>query len=464
MGGPLASDTLALNGSAVALTPCPELFCVPNAETAHSDYLNVQPDTSGRDMDLFIARQPIFTPQHKVFGYDLLFRSGPENVFPDVDPTYASARLLADSLLQLGLGDLTANTHAFIHFTLSLLLGPYATMLPPQNLIIEIPETVIVDRPVVQACMDLHAAGYRIALDNFRNAATHAGLLGHAALLKVNTLTVSASEQKAIIQRARALKPRVPQIIATKVETYAAHAAAVACGFDLFQGHYFAAPAMLHTTRLPEARLTYLTLLKEVSAKELNTRRVADVIAKDVTLTYKLLRYANSSFFALRRRITSVHECLLLLGDREIKRWASLLNLASVGSSKPTELVIDCAVRAHLCAALAEKAGLQAAADHCFLIGLFSLLEALLDQSFESIFAVLHVAPEVANTLQGVPGPLRDLYLTVVAYLQGNWPYVAGWTKNHNVSEALLPQLHRQALLWARDTLTPVAAGASGQA
>ena len=110
--------------------------------------------------------------------------------------------------------------------------------------------------------------------------------------------------------------------------------------------------------------------------------------AKDVTLTPKLLRYANSPFFGFRRTITSVQECLVLLGDREIKRWASLRNLASLGSEKPAELVVEFAVRAKLCATLTPEAGLQAAADHCYFIGLFSLLDAFLERPFEATGSV----------------------------------------------------------------------------
>ena len=407
-------------------------------------------------MDLFIARQPVFTPKHAVFGYDLLFRSGPENVFPDVDPTQASARVLTDSLMQLALGDLTGDTQAFIHFTRALLLGPYVTMLPPAAVIIEVPETVVADPPVLRACGNICAAGYRLALDNYRIGGSHAALLPLADLLKVDCRAVSRAEQQEILRQARRRPGRPPKLIGTKLETYAAQREAVTLGYDLFQGYYFAAPAVLHTTGLPESRVSYLTLLKEVTAEDLNSRRVADLIAKDVTLTYKLLRYANSPFFGFRRTITSIPQCLQLLGDQEIRRWASLLNLAALGTDKPVELVVESAVRAKFCAHLAREAGLGAAADHCFFIGLFSLLDALLDRPFERIFAVLRVAPEVADTLQGAPGPLRTLYLAAVAYLTGDWPRVTEWLAGGHIPEAALPQHHRMAALWARETLAPV--------
>jgi len=252
-------------------------------------------------MDLFIARQPIFTRQQKVYAYELLFRSGPANVFPDVDPNHASARVITDSLFNLGLQTLTGGKLAFINMTRDLLVGDYASMLPKDEIVIEVLEDVKPDAKVIEVCRQLRDAGYLIALDDFTETPEKAPLVALASIIKVDFLATQKETRRSLVQR---FAPRGIRLLAEKVETQEAFQEAVDLDYTYFQGYFFAKPAVLKAKSAPECRLTYLALLQEVVKREVDLRKVASVIGRDVTLSYKLLRFINS---ALSRKDTARH-------------------------------------------------------------------------------------------------------------------------------------------------------------
>ena len=401
-------------------------------------------------MDLFIARQPIFTAKQAVYAYELLFRSGPANVFPDVDHNHASARVIADSLFNLGLQTLTGGKLAFINMTRDLLLGDYAVLLPRDEIVIEVLETVTPDAKVVEACRRLKATGYMIALDDFVGKAEMAPLIALADIIKVDFLATRKAERLALVKR---YAPRGVRLLAEKVETQEAFREAADLGYTYFQGYFFAKPAVMQATAAPEFRLTYLTLLQETVKPDLDFRRIAAVIGRDVTLSYKLLRFINSAFFGLRRSIASIPEALALLGEREVKRWASLLGLACLGANKPAELVVEAALRARFCEGMAPAAGLVHYTEELFLLGLFSLIDAILDRPLENLLQELPIPSMVKATLLGEASPLKDVYDCVLAYVAGDWASLSIQMDRLQLDEEEVPRRYREAVAWAQQAL-----------
>ncbi len=401
-------------------------------------------------MDLFIARQPIFTKKQSVYGYELLFRSGSANVFSHGDPDQASARVIVDSLFQLGLPTLTGRKRAFINFTRDLLVWGCGSLLPRDQAVIEVLETVTPDRETLTACRRLKQAGYLLALDDFDGTNGREPLVALADILKVDFRETQQAKRQAMV---RQYAPRGIRLLAEKVETPEDFHSAVSDGYTYFQGYFFSKPVMLTGTRAPESRLTYVALLQEVLRPEVSPRRVAAVIERDVTLTYKLLKFINSPFFGFRRRIASILDALMLLGEREIRRWASVIGLACLGAEKPAELVTEAAIRAHFCESLAGDAGLMEQADHLFLIGLLSLLDAILDRPLRQLLDELPIVEAVKGALLGQPGPLRDVRDCVLAYVRGEWAELASIMQRLHLSEEHVPSRYREAVAWAQQVL-----------
>ena len=401
-------------------------------------------------MELFIARQPIFTEKQGVFAYELLFRSGAVNAFPEIDPTQASARVIAEGVFNLGLRELAAGKRAFINVTRELLVGEHATLIPKDETVIEVLETVKPDAKVVAACSRLKAAGYLIALDDFTETAEMAPLFELADFIKVDFLATGPEERRALVRRH---SPRGVRLLAEKVETPEAFREAVDLGYNYFQGYFFAKPAVLQAKATPEFRLTYLMLLQEVVKSDVDLRKVAAIIGRDVTLSYKLLRYINSAYFGLRRTIASIPEALRLLGERELKRWASLLGLAALASNKPAELVVEAALRARFCEGLAEDTGLAHRREELFLLGMFSLLDAILDRPLLGLLQELPIPPTVKAALLGEASPLRDVYDCVLTYVTGDWDHLSARMDTLGLGEEEVPRRYREAVAWAQRAL-----------
>jgi c-di-GMP-related signal transduction protein len=258
-------------------------------------------------MDSFIARQPIFDRQQKVYGYELLFRSGLDNVFNHPDPTEATTKVIAHSLLLLGIEPLTRGKKAFINATRDVLVREYMTLLPQESFAVEILETVEPDAAVIAACQKLKQAGYTLALDDFSADGLAAPLVPMADIIKVDFLATGREERTALARRYR---PRGIHLLAEKVETRADFLEAMESGYSYFQGYFFSKPAIFSGKDVPAFKFHLLQILAEINRAELDFKQMAEIIKREMSLTYKLLRYINSAFFGLQHQVTSLPQAL----------------------------------------------------------------------------------------------------------------------------------------------------------
>lgn len=399
-----------------------------------------------------MARQPIFDRQVQVYAYELLFRGGPDGGFGEPDPDKATARVIVDSLLTLGLPEVTGNHLAFINLTREFLVQDLATLLPPDQVVIEVLETVTPDREVIAACRRLKEAGFRLALDDFIPNPDLDPLVALADIIKVDLLSMDRPEWR---QLARRYKSHGIQMLAEKVETQQDFQEAGEAGYSLFQGYFFAKPAMVKARGVPESQFSCFQLLAEAALPDPDHVVLDRVIRGDVSLSYKLLRYINSPHFGLRRPVTSIRDSLSRLGDREVRHWAALVALAATGSDKPSALVQEAATRARFCELLAMAARRPRASEAMFLVGLFSLMDALLDRPLSDILQEISLPDEVKGALLDAPGDLATILACAVAYMRGEWEQFSARATSLGVVEDEVPSLHRQALAWTREALAP---------
>ncbi len=357
-------------------------------------------------MHTYVARQPIFTRDRDVFGYELLFRGSAENRFtPGVDEDHASAKVLNDTLHLHGLDDLGSGGKCFINITPKILLEELYTTLPPESAVLEILETVEPTDELLAACRKCREAGYSLALDDYILQPEFNSVLAHIDILKVDYLDLDASQRHEVARLGRRYKFKM---LAEKVETYEEFHQAKLQGYDYFQGYFFCKPEMISRRDVPHSQFAYLQLLQQLTKQELNLGAITKIISQDVALSYKLLRYLNSSAFGFRHEISSIERALALLGDRPLRKWASLIVLSMIGESKPMELLKVCMVRARTCEQLAAKTNLPDPL-HCFMAGMFSVLDGLLDQPMYRLVQSMSLPAEVKATLLGDPTPMQKL-------------------------------------------------------
>lgn len=345
----------------------------------------------------YLARQPILDSRENVFGYELLFRGGPETLFSARNSDHASLSTM-DYSLTLANSSFTNGKRAFINCTRELLVSGLVTLLPADQTVLEILEDIEPDPAVVSACRHLHTIGYSFALDDFTSDRLGTPFLDIATFVKVDLRANPASQ---IGPLAVKLARRGLRLIAEKVESREELDCSLQAGYHLFQGYFFCKPTIVKSRDISTAQLNQLRLLQTTVDPELDLRALEMIIRSDVSLCYRLLRYLNSAAFGLYP-VRSIMHALTLLGEREVRKWIALVTAASLGGNKTPELVRLALVRAKVCEFLAPRKD----AEDYFLAGLFSLLDTMLERPMPQLVAELPVSPQCREALLGLKNPI----------------------------------------------------------
>ena len=348
----------------------------------------------------YIAKQAILDAEEHVFGYELLFRDGPESLFSGVSSNHASLNTM-DYSLAFGTGTVTGEKFAFVNCTRELLIDGLVTLLPPDTTVLEILEDIAPDPEVLEACRHLRDLGYRLALDDFLETNLDTPFLDYVGIIKVD---IRANKRAAQLRIAQELGRRNLILLAEKVETRQEFDFLRGHGYQYFQGYFFCRPIILETHDIPATELNQLRLLRAISDPSLNLKQLDEIIRLDVSLSYRLLRYLNSAAFGLYR-IRSVMHALVMLGEGEIRKWVALVIAGILGQDKTPELVRIAVVRARFCESLAPPTK----SESYFLAGLFSLLDAMLDRPMAQVVSELPVSEECRLALLRGETPLTAL-------------------------------------------------------
>jgi EAL and modified HD-GYP domain-containing signal transduction protein len=328
-----------------------------------------------------------------------------------------------------------------------MLLQDLYSSLPPGQTIIELTEDIEADDEVLEALLGVRAQGYRIALDDFRPGPRMDALVGLADLVKVEMDTPKA-QQEVIL---RDLHARGIRVLSEKVETDADFRWALRAGYDYFQGNFFACPVVMQGTQIPAIKIQCLRLIQEAHRAELDFTRLTALISQDVSLSYKLLRYANSARFGRQNKIHSIRRALVVLGEYGIRKWIAIAALPAIADDKPGELVTQSLVRGRFCELLGQASG-QGVEDQAFLVGLFSMLDALLDRPLNDALEELGLALPLDSVLRGQApeeSVLNQIYKLVRRYEVADWEGVEILAGQLGTPPEVVGAAYREALPWA---------------
>ncbi len=396
-------------------------------------------------MEIFVARQPIFDTRNEVFGYELLFRSGFQDSFPQVDPDAASAQTFTYSLMDFGLDNLTGGKRAFINFTRNLILSECATLLPRDKVVIEILEDVVPDPEVLAACRRLKQKGYMLALDDYTFQEGLRAYLPFIDVLKIDFAQTQPAQRQRLM---RDLGGKGMRFLAEKVETKEGMEEALQLGCSYLQGFYFCRPSVVPGRSIEGFKQNYIRLLQEIHRGEIDYNRLEKLIKSDLSLTYALLKLINSAAFPFARRIESVRQSLVLLGQKNIRKWVTLVTFSQIAQNKPQELVLNSIVRATFCESLGESLGMNGHSDDLFLMGMFSRIDAILDQPLEQALKSLPISEEVKASLLGESNPLNEVMKLAESYEMADWQRFSNLADHTGLPEKNVPNLYKDALKW----------------
>jgi c-di-GMP-related signal transduction protein len=401
--------------------------------------------------EVYVARQPIFETGGKLFGYELLFRSGLDNFFPPgMNQDIAASQVLHNSFLLFGMDVLICGKRAFINMTRKLLVNDTLSLFPRDCLVVEILENIEPDEEVIASCTKLKRAGYMLALDDFVFSEKLRPLIDLADIVKVDFRATPAALHTRLFGQVRSSSIR---FLAEKIETQEEARQAQQMGYSLFQGYFYSRPLIIQGKDIPGYKLNYLQLLQEAMAIDLSMDKMGSIITRDVSLAYKLLRFVNSAAFGFRQKIHSIHHALALMGVAEIRKWVSLVALSGMGRDKCDELVVSSLIRARFCEMLAWQIGMSQRSSDLFLMGIFSMIDAFLDRPMEEILSNLPISDEVKVALLGGENTFRRVYELVLAYERGQWEEV----NRHNAALGLkadgTPPIYMQSVELANQLL-----------
>ncbi|KHM46681.1 histidine kinase [Pseudoalteromonas distincta] len=397
-------------------------------------------------MSVFVARQAIFNRSKKVVAYELLFRDSPKNYFPDIAEGQATARLIMENQLNLGTRHITSGKKALINIGPESLKLDLCAFLPCQDVVIELLETIEPTDDNYELCRGLFHSNYKLALDDFVYKPQWDRFLKLVKLIKFDIAITPLSEIQPIVTKLQAHKQI--KILAEKIETQEDYELAFDMGFDYFQGYFFAKPTMIKQNDVDYNYGLVVAIYAEIMKQSPDIKTIASLFELDAALAYKLLRLINSGVFPIQSQISSLKQALVYLGHERLKKFVSLIVTAHTAGKKPAELMQVCVVRARFCELVAKKVN-KSQSGEAFLTGLFSLLDAILDQPMSLLVEKLPFPDEIKTALLGDKNTLYYILNVVKAYETGSWWALEQAVLLLNIDSAILPPLYQQSVDWA---------------
>ena len=411
------------------------------------------PDT--QCSQIFLGRQPILGREQQLLAYELLFREGPiftSNRADIIDPSQATATVIANAFTELSANETLGPYRGYINVDQEFLFNDLIEALPPKVVVLEILETVMPTPEVIARCRQLCEKGFSLAIDDVIEVdEAYRPLLEMAEIIKVDVLGLDAARLTELV---RQLKPFGKKLLAEKVESAEQVDVCKALGFELFQGYYFAKPAIIVGKKLNPSQIALLRLLGLVM-QDAETGEIENAFKVEPGLTVNLLRLTNSVGSGLTTRITSLRHAITILGRRQLQRWLQLLIYTNPkGGRSDNPLLQLAATRGRMMELLAERVTPRNRefADQGFMVGIMSLMPALLGVAIEEILAQLPVAPRVQMALvdrTGLHGQLLQLVeateQTDPAILEEALQRVPG------IGLEFLEECLTQALFWANN-------------
>jgi len=395
------------------------------------------------------ARQPIFDVKKNTYAFELLYRALPEkgNNFPqDQDGTLATIKLIQNSIFLTGIEKVTGGKPAFINFTKESLVEGIPAILDPRHCVVEILEDIEDSAELIDEVALIKEDGFKIALDDFTLSCSKNELINFADILKIDVLNSSMDEVCSIVKRFK--NNTNIKFLAEKVESNNIFEKCKAIGFDYFQGFFFAKPEILSCKDIAVSKVNMMNLLRIISKDEIDLKKTASIIERDPGLTYKLLKVVNSALFYSSRKINSILHGLILLGERDVRKWITILALSNLLEDSPDELLVTSCLRAKFCEHVAFDV-MPSLRDEAFITGLLSLFDVILCMPFEKILEELPLSNTINQALINKKGPLAYFLELAKNYEIMNVDQISLLTDKMRLEREKLFEYYYESLIWS---------------
>ncbi len=407
-------------------------------------------------MEVFVARQPILDEKEETFAYELLYRNNGDNAFPNIDGDQATADVIINSFLNIGIDSLSSGKPCFINFTENLLKLRVPTYFNPREIIVEILETVVLSKEIVEICRHLKSLGYRLALDDFilqENNPYCRELLTLADYVKVDFMSTPFEKRVPIETLAKFYGIK---LLAEKVETREEFEEAKERGYVYFQGYFFSKPVVISSHDVPTYFHSYYSVIQGLEMSEPNIEVITNMIEQDLSLTYKLLKLINSPTYRPKHKIHSIRQAIVLLGLLEIQRWIYVLAVRERSTNNkqlPDEVIRLCLTRAKMCELISKRSMPMDRTSSYFLTGMFSLMDTILAQPMEKILKDLPLLDSIGKALNGEQNELKDVLDLVISIENADWANALEKGEKMGLCQKDISILYQQSCEWTEELL-----------
>lgn len=403
-------------------------------------------------MDIFVARQPIFNRKNEVVAYELLFRNGQNNFYNNANGDEATLKVIANTFYTFDFKDITDNKKAFINFTEELIKKEIATILPKEYVVIEILENIEPNDEIVDACKRLKKRGFILALDDFVFHTKYIKLIEIADIIKIDFRITTGGERKKVFELKK-INNKI-KFLAEKVENKDEYDEALKLGYSYFQGYYFSKPIVLSRKNIPTNKDTAIKILKLINKDDFDFNKLEELIIKDLGLSYKIIKLINSSAYCLKNEVRSIKYAIALLGRKEIIKWLYVVLLNDLKENNTDELIKVSLQRAKLCELICNMSEYKNKVYSAYMVGLFSVMDAILNCSIEVILKELYIDDEIKEGLIEKDNFLNKILKLAINYEKGQWENVEFYTKEIGVSDNKLAEAYIDAIKWADDVVS----------
>ena len=399
--------------------------------------------------DVFLARQPILDQSQNIVAYELLFRGSQANFAQIDNELHATAHVMITLFNEMGVQSVLGKERGFINVSAEMLMSDMIWLLPHDQIVIELLETIVITPEILNQCLQLKREGFTLALDDFAvMQEQYRELLPIIDIIKVDLMQVPKGT---LPQTVRKLRMYPAKLLAEKVETQQDFDTCKMLGFHFFQGYYFAKPVILTGKRAEPATIALFKLLSLI-LDDAASADLESAVKSDPNLTYNLLKLVNSVGVSANQKVDTLAKAIMVIGRRQLQRWLQLL-LYSINDKNQTSnpLMQLAATRAKILEIICRGMHNQDAAlqERAFITGSFSLLDTLLSMPMTNIMDKLSLHEDVKIALIERAGPLGLMLQLVEALEAGNFDLVEEQLKQMpSLSIATLNDAQLAAIRW----------------
>ena len=408
-------------------------------------------------MKFFISSVPFFDANMAVHAYRMRTHDGDKLLGIAEDHRMFGEELNAPALelvKEIGVQPFAGDNELFVRIRkYQLLIGmPLSLQIPPENLVCIIDKDTLADNAAYAKLGILKRKGYRLAIDGFPRA------ISMDTAVKVFDYILLSCSDESFNGELKEVRPFIFKIrlVITDVPDMESFKKYSGARGVLLSGDFYSQPIAKSRTDLSPLKINALNLLGQINDDSFDLGTAAEIIERDPALSISLLRFINAMNPDRSRKIDSIRNAVAILGQKEVKKWATIAISVGMGDDRPSEITRLSLIRAKFAENLAFVFGMPVKSGILFISGLFSLLDVILQMPLEKAIDEVAASGEIRAALLDSKGQLSEVMKLIFAYEHANWHRTTIIVVRNGIDIDDLTKAYLDSLHWYRQLLDAI--------